>query len=63
MTDPAAAVGPVPGCEVGTFARGRREREVYRAGTGPAVIVIHEVPGPHPGVTAFGQRLRPELNH
>lgn len=31
--------------------------EVYRAGTGPAVIVIHEVPGLHPGVAAFGRRL------
>jgi len=30
---------------------------VFWAGTGPAVIVIHEMPGLHPGVTAFGQRL------
>ncbi len=32
-------------------------REVYRDGAGPAVIVIHEVPGLHPGVIAFGRRL------
>jgi dienelactone hydrolase len=30
---------------------------VYRAGSGPAVIVIHEMPNLHPGVTAFGERL------
>ncbi|HUL25366.1 MAG TPA: dienelactone hydrolase family protein [Streptosporangiaceae bacterium] len=47
----------VPGFEVTTFAHGGREHEVYRAGTGPAVVVIHEMPGLHPGVTAFGQRL------
>jgi dienelactone hydrolase len=32
-------------------------RPVYRAGVGPAVIVIHEVPGLHPGVADFGRRL------
>jgi dienelactone hydrolase len=32
-------------------------RTVYRGGTGPAVIVIHEIPGLHPGVIAFGRRL------
>ena len=30
---------------------------MYRAGSGPAVIVVHELPGLHPGVIAFGQRL------
>jgi dienelactone hydrolase len=48
---------PVPGFEVTTFAYGGREHQVYRAGTGPAVVVIHEMPGLHPGMTAFGQRL------
>jgi len=32
-------------------------RDVYQAGTGPAVIVIHEVPGLHPGVVAFARRV------
>jgi dienelactone hydrolase len=32
-------------------------RTVFRAGTGPAVLVIHEVPGLHPGVVAFGRRV------
>lgn len=32
-------------------------REVYCVGTGPAVIVMHEIPGLHPGVVAFGHRV------
>jgi len=32
-------------------------RTVFRGGAGPAVIVIHEVPGLHPEVAAFGRRL------
>jgi dienelactone hydrolase len=47
----------VPGFERATFVHEGRERDVYQAGSGPAVIVIHEMPGLHPGVTAFGQRL------
>ena len=47
----------VPGFTATAFAHEGREHEVYWAGAGPAVIVIHEMPGLHPGVTAFGQRL------
>jgi dienelactone hydrolase len=47
----------VPGFDVTTFSHGGRTHEVYLAGTGPAVIVIHEMPGLHPGTIAFGQRL------
>jgi dienelactone hydrolase len=32
-------------------------KQVFRAGSGPAVIVIHEVPGLHPEVIAFGRRV------
>src|SRR5262249_44500747 len=32
-------------------------RQVFRSGTGPAVIVIHEVPGLHQEVIAFGRRV------
>ncbi len=32
-------------------------REVYCVGTGPAVVVMHEIPGLHPGVVAFGHRV------
>jgi dienelactone hydrolase len=39
------------------FTADDRTRIVYSAGNGPAVIVIHEVPGLHPGVVDFGRRL------
>ena len=39
------------------FSHDGRTRDVYRAGTGPAVVVIHEVPGLHPGVVDFGRRV------
>lgn len=32
-------------------------RHVYRTGSGPAVVVIHEVPGITPNVAAFGRRV------
>lgn len=32
-------------------------RTVFRGGAGPAVIVMHEVPGLYPSVVAFGRRL------
>jgi len=39
------------------FDDGRFVRPVYGRGTGPAVIVIHEMPGLHPLVLAFAERL------
>lgn len=39
------------------FTHDGHTRDVYSAGTGPAVIVIHEVPGLHPGVVDFGRRV------
>jgi len=47
----------VPGFDVTSFTHGGRTHEVYRAGAGSAVVVVHEMPGLHPGVTKFGQRL------
>jgi dienelactone hydrolase len=32
-------------------------RDVWRGGSGPAVVVIHEMPGLHPGVVDFARRL------
>jgi len=32
-------------------------RAVYRRGTGPAVLVMHEMPGLHPKVIAFARRV------
>src|SRR6185312_9663410 len=39
------------------FGDGRWSREVYRRGSGPAVIVIHEMPGLHPVVVEFADRV------
>ncbi|HEX9158688.1 MAG TPA: dienelactone hydrolase family protein [Rhizomicrobium sp.] len=39
------------------FDNGRWVREVFRRGRGPAVIVIHEVPGLHPLVVRFADRV------
>ncbi len=39
------------------FDNGRWTRPVYRRGSGPAVIVIHEMPGLHPLVVRFADRI------
>jgi dienelactone hydrolase len=39
------------------FSDGRWTRTVYRRGTGPAVIVIHEAPGIHSLVIRFADRI------
>ena len=39
------------------FTDGRWTRDVYRRGSGPAVIVIHEIPGLHPLVVRFADRV------
>ena len=39
------------------FDDGQRKRDVYRRGSGPAVIIIHEMPGLHPLVIAFADRV------
>lgn len=48
---------PLRGFERFEFSDGRWAREVYRIGAGPAVVVIHEVPGLHPGVLNFARDL------
>lgn len=40
-----------------TFSHGGKRKDVYRAGNGPGVIVIHEMPGITPEVAAFGRRV------
>lgn len=47
----------VPGYEETTFVHDGHGHPVFRAGSGPAVVVIHELPGLHPGVADFGRRL------
>ena len=39
------------------FSDGRWTRDVYRRGSGPAVIVIHEMPGLHPYVIRFADHV------
>ncbi len=39
------------------FNDGRWTRPVYRKGTGPAVIIIHEMPNMHPLVIRFGDHV------
>jgi dienelactone hydrolase len=48
------------GFERTTFRHDGIEHDVFRAGSGPAVVVIHEVPGIHPGVVAFARRVMAE---
>src|SRR5918994_1023235 len=49
--------GALHGFAESTFTHDGVSRQVFRSGPGPAVIVIHEVPGLHPQVIAFGRRV------
>src|SRR5947209_19921344 len=40
-----------------TFTHDGKTKTVYRAGTGPGVVVMSEMPGITPSVAAFGQRV------
>jgi dienelactone hydrolase len=48
---------PLDDFETTTFAAGSKERRVDRIGTGPAVIVIPEMPGLTPKVADFARRV------
>jgi len=48
---------PLEGFEKTTFTHGGKTRDVYKKGTGPAVIVIAEMPGMTPGVLEFANRV------
>lgn len=43
--------------ERSTFSHAGRERAIFRTGSGPAVIVIAEIPGITPKVAAFARRI------
>src|SRR5690606_19278967 len=57
------AVGMSLGRQIGPefrafdFTHDGRTYEVFRGGSGPAVLVLHEIPGLHPGVIDFARRL------
>jgi dienelactone hydrolase len=44
-----------PGFRVTTFAHQGKERTVYRAGAGPAVVIMSEIPGITPQVARFAR--------
>jgi dienelactone hydrolase len=48
---------PLTGFTESPFTHDDTTHQVFRGGTGPAVVVIHEVPGLHPGVIDFGRRV------
>jgi dienelactone hydrolase len=47
----------VPGFTSETFSLDGVSREVFRRGAGPAVVVMHEIPGITPQVAAFATRV------
>jgi dienelactone hydrolase len=51
---PAAALDAY---ELTAFDDGRWKRPVHKRGSGPAVIIIHEMPGLHPLVVRFADRV------
>ena len=53
MTDPSA----IDGFTQTTFTHDGKERDVFRRGEGPAVIVIAEIPGITPKVLEFARRV------
>lgn len=54
MTQPSPALA---GFTESTFSHGGYSHQVYTAGHGPAVVLIHEIPGLHPGVLDLAHRL------
>ena len=47
----------LPGWEKSTFTAAGLTRDVYRKGTGPLVVVVHEVPGITPKVLEFAEEV------
>ena len=51
---------PYPDLDRFEFTHGGLSRTVFRTGMGPAVIVMHEVPGLYPEVVDFGRAVAAE---
>ena len=49
----------IAGFEKSAFTAGPWTRPVYTRGSGPGVIVIHEMPNLHPLVLRFAERWTP----
>lgn len=52
-----AAGATLEGFTTSSFTHGGRRYPVYRRGHGPGVVIVHEIPGLHPAVAAFGRRV------
>jgi dienelactone hydrolase len=50
----------LPGFETSSFTYEGKTRTVYRRGTGPAVVIMHELPGITPPVADFANRVAAE---
>lgn len=59
-TQQAPAVPDYPDFEPGTYTFEGASRAVYKSGGGPAIIVIHEIPGIYDEVYNFARRLNNE---
>ena len=49
--------GPLEGFEIEDFGDGGATRDVYVRGHGPAVVIMHEIPGVTPPVAEFARRV------
>jgi dienelactone hydrolase len=47
----------VDGFREESFTHEGKTRRVYRRGSGPGVVIMHEIPGIHPGVVALANRV------
>jgi dienelactone hydrolase len=50
----------IPGFESTSFSHQGVQHPVYRAGEGPGIVIMHEVPGIYPAVVEFAERLLDE---
>ena len=57
MTDNSTTTEVLAGWEVGSFSAAGMEHPTYRRGSGPGVIVIHEIPGITPLVAKFANEV------
>lgn len=57
MTDASKQTGALDGFTREPFSAEGKTRDLYRAGSGPAVIVMSEVPGITPLVAEFGRKV------
>jgi dienelactone hydrolase len=53
----ASSGNPLAGWDEGSFTAAGLTRTVYRRGTGPGVVVVHEIPGITPAVARFANEV------